>query len=97
IAGGSAPFGQRAQIADDECRMRFFRGPEVGFDAEVKLSRLRSEPRAASFREVLRFRDFHKSEYADVKRSRRILIAGRHCELDVMDAEDGQSTPSSAA
>lgn len=69
-------------------RVRLPGRAEVVLYAQVKLDRVRSEPDPASHCEGRRFRHFSETEQPAVEVSCDILLAGRHCQVNVMNREE---------
>ena len=71
--------------------MRFPGRAELALDAQVKLQTTALKPGAASSSEIRRLRNFHQPEQFAVELARQRFAAGRHGELNVVDAIDRHS------
>lgn len=71
--------------------MRFLRGPELGFDAQMQLEVARLEPHAAAPGEIFGLGHFGEAEQTRVEVAGLVFFAGRHGELHVIEREDGKS------
>ena len=86
--GGRQAVAERVEIVDEQRGVGLAGRTEVGLDAEVHLDRSVVEPAAAARREVGRLGDVRDAEEPVVERDRRVLLARRHRQLDVIDRAD---------
>src|SRR5262245_1310036 len=80
--------------------MRLPRGAELALDAEVNLDVRTLEPCSAARGHRRRLGPLWDTEHASIEGPRLGLLAGRHRQLDVIDADDphvASLTPASAA
>ena len=75
------------QVADDQRGVRLRVGPEAGLRRHVDRSIGTDEPAAAATGELRWLGDLPEPEDPDVEGPCHILAAGRHRELDVIDAD----------
>jgi hypothetical protein len=73
------------QTFDEQSGMRFPRGPEIRFDAEVDFQSSLLKPDSAAHGEMWRLGLLNQSQDARVERPRRLLFVRRHRQLDVFD------------
>ena len=64
------------------CRMK------IRIDAKVQPKSAAAEPRASSTGQIRGLRLLGQPEYSSVKRPRRRFLTRRHCQLDVIEADD---------
>ena len=94
VAGAPELFDQRVEPGDQQARVGLPRRAEVGVHAQVDLDRAALEPGPAASRERRRLGQLGDPEQARVEGARLRLAAGRHGELHVIDADDGQGLSS---
>ncbi len=90
VVAGHVPRGrerrdERVEVVDDERRVGFASGTEVGVDAEVDLHRLGLEPAPAPYGEVRWLRQLRDAEQAVIERDCLGFATRRHRELDVIE------------
>jgi lipopolysaccharide/colanic/teichoic acid biosynthesis glycosyltransferase len=87
-ARAAEPRRQRAEVLDDQTRMRLPGGRERLLDADVQLGASRPEPAPAAGPQRLGLRDLLEPEQAAVERPGFGLAAARRGDLDVVDSDD---------
>ena len=83
------------ETADQQARVSFPRGAEVGVHAQVDLDRAALEPGPAAGRERRGLGQLGDPQQSRVEGARLRLAAGGHRELHVIDADDGHGLGSS--
>jgi len=83
----SDPRQQRRIVTAAQRRVRLLRRPKIIFYAEVNLNFTTGKPAATALSQFGWFCDFRHAKYVDKKATRRLLTAGWHGELHVIDLE----------
>ncbi len=82
-------FEKRIEIIHDERRVRLARRAEIFFDADMHLNIPRLKPRASALRKFGGFWNLNKTENANIKCPRVFFSAFGHCQLNMINGEDG--------
>jgi hypothetical protein len=84
-AGAGQGLDQAIEPIDDESRVRFASGTEVGIDAEVDLDSARLEPAAAAPGKVVGLGDAGNPQQRLIEGGSSRLLARWHGELDMVE------------
>lgn len=87
-SGCRTPRGELLQVTDEKRWVRLPSRPKFEVDAKMDTERTASKPHATTCGEIRWLRLLHQTQNSSVKGSRHLLLPGRHCQLDVIKAED---------